>query len=92
MKAFCEAYDFKNLQFEDVERDSVPATDSEEAFVSISLERKLRSSLKFDFIVEKTRFRRNPDDGVWNMVSAEVKIDAANKRMVKDTQEKQFKK
>ena len=91
MKAFSEALDFKNLAFEDEIRDSNPAPESNEAVVAITLERKYKNLFKYDYIEEKTKFRRHPVTGAWNVLSADMKIKPAHEKMVKSTQENQFK-
>ena len=81
VKAFSSAYDFKNLIFINEERDSNPPVDATEAFVEVTLERKVASVFKYDFIEEKQRFRKNPLNGVWSVVSSDMKIKPANEKM-----------
>ncbi len=91
VKAFSEAYDFRNLVFEDEVRDSSPPSDAVDTTVSIKLERKLKNEFKWDSVEEITKFRRNTDDNSWNVLSAELKIRPANQKMVRTSQEDQFK-
>ena len=75
-------------------------TDKDDIIVPIELERKLRAAFKYDYIEEKTRFRRttltggqisDPSGGVWSVVSADLKIRPAVEKMVKSSQDNQFK-
>lgn len=90
VKAFCEAYEFRGLTFEDEARDGAPAADAMEAIVAVSLERKLRSAFKFDFIEEKIKLKRNPTTGVWNVISSDMKIKPAFEKMVRTSQDNSF--
>ena len=90
MKAFCDAYDFKNLKFEDEDRDSKPADGIEETTVAVTLERKLKNAFKYDFIDEKIKLRKNPKSGQWNVVSSEMKIQPAHEKMVRSSQDNTF--
>ena len=58
----------------------------------ITLQRKLKNDLKYDFIEEKARFVRNEINNTWSFLSSDLNIQKANSKMVKATQEKQFKK
>ena len=90
MKAFCDAYDFKNLKFEDEERDSKVDSDVDEAIVVVTLERKLKNAFKFDFIEEKIKLKKNPKTGQWNVLSSDMKIQPAHEKMVRSSQDNTF--
>lgn len=84
-------YEFRGLAFEDEARDSTPAADAVETIVAVTLERKLKSAFKYDFIEEKIKLKRNPTTGVWNVHSSEVKIKpASSDKMVRSSQDNSF--
>ena len=83
-------FEFRALTFVDEARDSAPAADATETTVDVTLERKLKSAFKFDFIEEKIKLKRNPTTGVWNVISSEVKIKPAFEKMVRTSQDNSF--
>ena len=94
MERFADAYEFKDLQFDDEARDSSPTSTTEDAFVSVKLDRKARATYDklYDQIEEKIRLRIDPVTSQWGVVSSEMKVKPAKQQMVKDTQAEQFKK
>lgn len=91
VKAFCDMYEFRDLKFENEARDSAPAADAVETIVAVTLERKLKSAFKYDFIEEKIKLRRHTQTGVWSVVSSDMKIKPAHDaKMVRTSQDNSF--
>ena len=79
---------------ENEDRDKNPASNTEDGFVNVKLERKPKTTYEklYDQIDEKIRCRFDPLRNSWSVVSSEMKVKPAKQQMVKDTQENQFKK